>query len=159
MVIWYFETYWLFWIDMRFRFSFYLCFWHCKASQTRPRKSLFSKQLWSANFSLNENAQNQKHSPAALWKFSDCRTAGRWWHRALNSNFSCTLIRVFPQGIKEIERHIPFSRDSRLGYLTFCPTNLGTTIRASVHIKLPKLAANKARLEQVAAKYNLQVRG
>ncbi|XP_022663063.1 arginine kinase-like isoform X1 [Varroa jacobsoni] len=62
-------------------------------------------------------------------------------------------------GIKEIERHIPFSRDSRLGYLTFCPTNLGTTIRASVHIKLPKLAANKARLEQVAAKYNLQVRG
>ena len=25
--------------------------------------------------------------------------------------------------------------------LTFCPTNLGTTIRASVHVKLPKLAA------------------
>jgi arginine kinase len=36
---------------------------------------------------------------------------------------------------------------------------LGTTIRASVHIKVPKLAANKARLEEIAAKYNLQVRG
>ncbi|OQR70087.1 arginine kinase-like [Tropilaelaps mercedesae] len=62
-------------------------------------------------------------------------------------------------GVKAIEARIPFSRDSRLGYLTFCPTNLGTTIRASVHIKLPKLASNKARLEQIAAKYNLQVRG
>lgn len=36
---------------------------------------------------------------------------------------------------------------------------MGTTIRASVHIKVPKLAANKARLEEVASKYNLQVRG
>nr|AMW91807.1 arginine kinase-like protein [Dermanyssus gallinae] len=63
------------------------------------------------------------------------------------------------EGVKAIESKLPFSRDNRLGYLTFCPTNLGTTIRASVHIKLPKLAANKARLEQVASKYNLQVRG
>ncbi|XP_018494769.1 arginine kinase [Galendromus occidentalis] len=62
-------------------------------------------------------------------------------------------------GIKAIEARIPFSRDDRLGYLTFCPTNLGTTIRASVHIKLPKLAANRTRLEQIASKYNLQVRG
>jgi arginine kinase len=61
--------------------------------------------------------------------------------------------------IKTIEEKIPFSRDERLGYLTFCPTNLGTTIRASVHIKLPKLAADKATLEKVAGKYNLQVRG
>lgn len=35
----------------------------------------------------------------------------------------------------------------------------GTTIRASVHIKLPKLAAKREKLEEVAAKYNLQVRG
>ncbi|KAM7355292.1 arginine kinase 1 [Cochliomyia hominivorax] len=61
--------------------------------------------------------------------------------------------------VNEIEKRIPFSHDDRLGFLTFCPTNLGTTIRASVHIKLPKLAANKAKLEEVAGKYNLQVRG
>jgi creatine kinase len=36
---------------------------------------------------------------------------------------------------------------------------LGTTIRASVHIKVPKLAANYAKLEELAGKYNLQVRG
>lgn len=62
-------------------------------------------------------------------------------------------------GVKEIEKKLPFSRDDRLGFLTFCPTNLGTTIRASVHIKLPKLAADKAKLDSIAAKYNLQVRG
>ncbi|KAL3251888.1 hypothetical protein MRX96_055022 [Rhipicephalus microplus] len=63
------------------------------------------------------------------------------------------------KAVKEIEKKLPFARDDRFGYLTFCPTNLGTTIRASVHIKLPKLAANKQKLEKIAAKYNLQVRG
>ncbi|XP_068150868.1 arginine kinase 1 isoform X3 [Drosophila tropicalis] len=61
--------------------------------------------------------------------------------------------------VNEIEKRVPFSHDDRLGFLTFCPTNLGTTIRASVHIKVPKLAANLAKLEEVAGKYNLQVRG
>jgi len=61
--------------------------------------------------------------------------------------------------VKQIEAKVPFSRDDRLGYLTFCPTNLGTTIRASVHIALPKLSADMAKFEQVAAKYNLQIRG
>ncbi|KYM95832.1 Arginine kinase [Cyphomyrmex costatus] len=39
----------------------------------------------------------------------------------------------------------------------FCPRNLDTSMRASVHIKMPNLAANKAKLEEVAAKHNLQV--
>ncbi|KAK8762479.1 hypothetical protein V5799_026255 [Amblyomma americanum] len=63
------------------------------------------------------------------------------------------------RGVENIGKKLRFSRDSRLGYLTFCPTNLGTTIRASVHIKVPKLAADKAKLDEIAAKYNLQVRG
>ncbi|CAD6221904.1 GSCOCG00005239001-RA-CDS, partial [Cotesia congregata] len=57
------------------------------------------------------------------------------------------------------QKRLPFSHHDRFGFLTFCPTNLGTTIRASVHIKVPKLAANKAKLEEVAGKFNLQVRG
>ncbi|KAJ2948198.1 hypothetical protein O0L34_g10008 [Tuta absoluta] len=61
--------------------------------------------------------------------------------------------------VNDIEKRIPFSHNERLGFLTFCPTNLGTTVRASVHIKLPKLAADKAKLEEIAAKYHLQVRG
>ncbi|VVC28422.1 ATP:guanido phosphotransferase, N-terminal,ATP:guanido phosphotransferase, catalytic [Cinara cedri] len=61
--------------------------------------------------------------------------------------------------VNDVEKRLPFSHHDRLGFLTFCPTNLGTTIRASVHIGLPKLAADKAKLEEVAGKYNLQVRG
>lgn len=59
--------------------------------------------------------------------------------------------------VNDVEKMLPFSHHDRLGFLTFCPTNLGTTIRASVHIQLPKLAADKAKLEEVAGKYNLQV--
>lgn len=69
------------------------------------------------------------------------------------------VYRRLTTAVNDIEKRIPFSHDDRLGFLTFCPTNLGTTIRASVHIKVPKLAANKAKLEEVAGKYNLQVRG
>lgn len=61
--------------------------------------------------------------------------------------------------VNDIEKRLPFSHNDRLGFLTFCPTNLGTTVRASVHIKVPKLAANKEKLEEVASKFNLQVRG
>jgi arginine kinase len=69
------------------------------------------------------------------------------------------VFRRLTHAVNDIEKRIPFSHNDRLGFLTFCPTNLGTTIRASVHIKVPKLAANYARLEEVASKYNLQVRG
>jgi len=62
-------------------------------------------------------------------------------------------------GVNNLAKKLEFAHHDRLGYLTFCPTNLGTTIRASVHIKLPKLAANLEELERVAGSYNLQVRG
>jgi len=38
-----------------------------------------------------------------------------------------------------IEKEAKFAKDDHLGYITSCPTNLGTGLRASVHIKLPKL--------------------
>jgi len=69
------------------------------------------------------------------------------------------VYRRLVSAVNEIEKRIPFSHHDRLGFLTFCPTNLGTTIRASVHIKVPKLAKDYAKLEEVAGKYNLQVRG
>jgi arginine kinase len=39
-----------------------------------------------------------------------------------------------------IEEHAKFSHDGHLGYITTCPTNLGTALRASVHIRLPHLS-------------------
>lgn len=42
-----------------------------------------------------------------------------------------------------IEKVAKFSHDDHLGYITSCPTNLGTALRASVHIHLPHLGLNK----------------
>jgi len=68
-----------------------------------------------------------------------------------------TVYRRMVEGVTQIESQLPFSHSDRFGFLTFCPTNLGTTIRASVHIKLPKLASDKALLDSTAAQFNLQV--
>ena len=63
------------------------------------------------------------------------------------------------EGIKAMEALMKFSESERLGWLTFCPTNLGTAIRASVHITLPLLAeGGMSKLQEVADKYQLQVR-
>lgn len=69
-----------------------------------------------------------------------------------------TIYRRLIEGVDIVAEHLPFARHERLGYLTFCPTNLGTTIRASVHIRLPKLVASD-RLQELADQYRLQVRG
>jgi len=61
--------------------------------------------------------------------------------------------------ISEIEEKIEFSYDKHLGYITSCPTNLGTALRASVHIKVPNLANDYERFEKITNKYHLQIRG
>lgn len=63
------------------------------------------------------------------------------------------------KGIKKIEENISFLYDDYLGYISSCPTNLGTAMRASVHIKLPKLSKNYNLLEKIAKDYALQIRG
>ncbi len=59
----------------------------------------------------------------------------------------------------KIEDEAKFAKDNHLGYITSCPTNLGTGLRASVHIKLPKLGVKKDEFEEIAAKYHVQIRG
>jgi len=61
--------------------------------------------------------------------------------------------------IQSIETKVNFSYNEHLGYITSCPTNLGTAMRASVHIALPKLAKNMKRFEEITNKYHLQIRG
>jgi len=58
-----------------------------------------------------------------------------------------------------IETVLEFSRNDHVGYITSCPTNLGTALRASVHIKLPKLMKNKEKFNSIADKYYVQIRG
>ncbi len=61
--------------------------------------------------------------------------------------------------IKSIETKVPFSYNSHLGYITSCPTNLGTAMRASVHIALPKLAKDMEAFKTITDKHHLQIRG
>jgi creatine kinase/arginine kinase len=58
-----------------------------------------------------------------------------------------------------IEKVAKFSHDKHLGYITSCPTNLGTALRASVHIYLPQLGLHKAEFQAIADKYHVQIRG
>ncbi len=61
--------------------------------------------------------------------------------------------------IETIGKKISFAYSDHLGYLTSCPTNLGTAMRASVHIKLPKLSEKMTDFEKIADQYHLQIRG
>jgi hypothetical protein len=42
----------------------------------------------------------------------------------------------------KIETKAKFANDEHFGYVSTCPTNMGTGLRASVHINLPKLMKN-----------------
>lgn len=61
--------------------------------------------------------------------------------------------------IKKIEEKIEFSYNGHLGYITSCPTNLGTAMRASVHIKLPNLSKDMDRFKEITDQFYLQIRG
>ena len=59
----------------------------------------------------------------------------------------------------KIESKARFANDEHLGYITSCPTNLGTALRASVHICLKELMKDMPRFEGIANQYNVQIRG
>ena len=61
--------------------------------------------------------------------------------------------------LEKLEEQLSFLQDERLGYLTSCPTNLGTALRASVHIRLPCLAELQEDFTWLAGQYQLQIRG
>ena len=58
-----------------------------------------------------------------------------------------------------IEKIAEFAHNDHLGYITSCPTNLGTALRASVHIKLPKLCKQMDKFQAIADQYHVQIRG
>ena len=57
-----------------------------------------------------------------------------------------------------METKLEFVRHDKFGYLTFCPTNIGTGLRASVHVKVPK-TAETGKLKEICEGLNLQPRG
>ena len=83
--------------------------------------------------------------------------------RIISMQKGANLVQVFDRLMSALNRFnntgVNFAYDEHLGYITSCPTNLGTAMRASVHIKLPYLGKKKEEFEAIANKYNVQIRG
>lgn len=60
-----------------------------------------------------------------------------------------------------LDEHLAYAFDERLGYLTQCPTNLGTGLRASVMLHLPLLESTGyiGRIANTISKLGLTIRG
>ncbi len=63
------------------------------------------------------------------------------------------------QALEQLEKKMQFAYNEHLGYISSCPTNLGTAMRASVHINLPNLGKNMELFEKITNEYHLQIRG
>lgn len=105
-------------------------------------------------------------SGRGLWRGADSRRAVRvnaedhvellaWEHGARLSACFCAAreLAVALEGV------LGFHYDERLGYLSSCPTNLGTGLRVSVVARLPRLAAEPERLDAWVRELELEWRG
>ncbi len=53
---------------------------------------------------------------------------------------------------------IELAHNDHLGYVLTCPSNLGTGLRAGVHVKIPKMSEHP-KFQEVLDKMRLQKRG
>jgi creatine kinase/arginine kinase len=70
-----------------------------------------------------------------------------------------SVFALLAAGISALSEKVNFLFSNELGYLASCPTNLGTSMRASVHMSLSNLGKDEAYLKQQADILGLQVRG
>jgi len=75
-----------------------------------------------------------------------------------NSDLSEVFNRLI-LGLDALGRHMDFSHDPTLGFLSSCPTNIGTAMRAGVHIRLMKLEQRPTLLKELVSRHHLQIRG
>lgn len=73
------------------------------------------------------------------------------------------VFRRFCDGINQVEKHMKdagqeYMWNEHLGYVLTCPSNLGTGVRAGVHVKVPQLSKH-AGFEGLLGKLRLQKRG
>lgn len=52
-----------------------------------------------------------------------------------------------------------YAWSDRLGYLSTCPSNLGTGLRVQAMVRLPLLGMQGSRFESLAERFNVQIRG
>ena len=82
--------------------------------------------------------------------------------QVVQSGFNLAEARLLTDRIEsELESHLNFAFSSNWGYLTACPTNVGTGMRASVMLHLPALVITNqiSKVLQAIAKLSLTTRG
>lgn len=62
------------------------------------------------------------------------------------------------RAVNEIDKQLGFQHTQSHGYLSSCPTNLGTGMRASVHVKIPH-ASEHPDFQKICDEYHIQARG
>ena len=62
------------------------------------------------------------------------------------------------RAVNELDAQLGFQHSDSLGYLSGCPTNLGTGMRASVHVKIPH-AYSHPDFAKICEEFHIQARG
>ena len=62
------------------------------------------------------------------------------------------------RALRFLEKDLDFASSKQLGFLTSCPSNLGTAMRVSVHMKLEKLSL-RPDFKQIVRRLGLSARG
>lgn len=84
---------------------------------------------------------------------------GRVLSDLISLYFSGQVYKRLVSAMEQLEGHFEFAHNQKYGVVTSCPSNLGTTLRASVHMRLPLLSQDRDKLNTIAAEHSLQIRG
>ena len=79
--------------------------------------------------------------------------------RIISMEMGSDILSVFKRlcdAVNEIDKQLGFQHTKPHGYLSSCPTNLGTGMRASVHVKIPH-AAEHPDFKKICDEYHIQV--
>ena len=57
------------------------------------------------------------------------------------------------------KKGLEYMWNEHLGYVLTCPSNLGTGLRAGVHVKIPHMSKDEKRLDKIVDLLRLQKRG
>lgn len=124
--------------------------------------SLIEKHIISPDFALNKNdiraiAINEDENICIMINEED--------HLRLQV-FSAgleleSLLNLITELDKKIEKEINYAYSDKYGFLTSCPTNVGTGLRASVMVHLPALTitGNIGKVLEVVSDYGMNIRG
>jgi len=131
----------------------------------KERKQLIADHfLFKGGDKYLESAGLERDWPEARGIFhNDSKTFLVWVNeedqlRIISMQPGSNIKQVFARladGANQIEQKAKFANDEHFGYVSTCPTNMGTGLRASVHINLPKLMKNKDLHQSIADKYHV----